>query len=439
MLLNPIRYQILPGIDRLFFRRSLTPDLVFFLIVVALPSSFFALLPTSFFLDIKVLVFIISSIYIFKYFKYIKKIKKLPAGKSLVVLNIYLILQVVYSLFYQNIALVEVATIFRTQFFYPIITFSFLLYISSMDNSRIYRFMYWVLLATFIQGLLFIFSNLTGLNPFAAIKRNLNVIDGVIIMRNLRAIPQYNEVLFSFSLITAITLASFKKNWLWIIPLLLTAISIVRSQIIVYLIVFILILFLTKVSKLKINVSKLFKLSLIIIFFGIFLLLIFPVHTNRLINRFGFDKKGKMEVSNYTEQGTFAVRLELIEDAYERTAAADNLMLGNGYIREAEKGEYDFVVGGDTLIAPVLFTEGFVGLFLRIIPIILLLFYFLKLLYSNTKKNKIFAIVGVALIFPEIINAVQTKIFVNYNQLIFILFILTMIIYNDKKIKNRIT
>ncbi len=123
----------------------------------------------------------------------------------------------------------------------------------------------------------------------------------------------------------------------------------------------------------------------------------------------------------------------MIADAYTRIEKNDNLIMGNGYIREARKGEYDYVVGGDTLIAPVLFTEGFTGIVLRVLPIALLTLFFFKLLFLKEKKYKLFAVVAISLILAEMANAVQTKYFVYYTRDTFILFILAMIIYNEKK------
>lgn len=425
----------LPSIKKVIFKRKLFQDIIFFLVVVALPSSFFALLPSTFFYDLRLVFLLLSTLYIPLYISFIKKIVKLPGGIALIVLNLFLFFQIIYSILYHEIPFTEVATVFRTKFFYPIATLGFLLYVASMDNDRIYRFMYWVLFATFLQGSLYVFSNITGLNPFAQISKEFSTFQGEVIMQNMFAIPHYNEILFAFALLTALTAKKFKKHWLWVIPLLVTVISIVRSQMIVYLLVFILIFILSKISKLKLNLSKIFNLSIIVVLFIVLISFTFPSHLARVIDKFGFDEKEHITASDYTEEGTYAVRLRLIKDAYTRTESNNNLLLGNGYKREATKGEYDFVVGDDTLIAPVLFTEGFAGLVFRIIPILLLLFYFMKSLLSKNKKYKLFAIVAIALILPEILNAVQTKYFVYYTRVVFVLFVLAMVTYNDKRIK----
>jgi len=428
----------LPGLKKISFKSKFLQDFIFFLAVVALPSSFFALIPPAIFFDLKVDFLLVGLVYIAFNFKYIKKVSKLPAGKILILLNVYLVFQVAYSLFVQEIPFTEVAAIFRANFFYPITALGFLLYVASMNNRRIYRFMYWLLLATFIQGSLYIFSNLTGINVFATGLREYSF-KGTEILQNMFAIPHYNEVLFTFAFLAALSMKGFNRHWLWFVPLVVTIISIVRSQMIVYLLVVLLIFILAKVSKVKVNVSKLFNISLLSGIFLIIVLLLFPAHIGRVIHKFGFDKQEELTRTQYLEQGTYKLRLNLIEDAYTRTKSHDNLLLGMGYIREAKKGEYDFVVGGDTLIAPVLYTEGLLGLTIRILPIFILLFYFIRILKSTkNRRYRLFAIIAISLILPEIPNVVQTRYFVYYNREMFILFILAIIIYNDKKRRNKL-
>lgn len=424
----------LPSIRKVSFKSKFLQDFIFFLVVVALPSSFFALIPPSVFYDLRLVFLLVSTLYVVVYFKYIKKISKLHGGIAFIILNIFLVWQIGYSIFIQEIPFTEVATIFRANFFYPLAALGFLLYVASMDNNRIYRFMYWLLLATFIQALLYVFSNISGIDVFAAGGDRYYTFQGGKIMQNMFAIPHYNTILFAFTFLATLTIKGFNKHWLWFVPLILTVISIVRSQIIVYILIIFLIVVFVKISKTKLNFSKIFKIFLLSSILTVILAMVFPTHISRVINKFGFDKKEQLQTADYLEQGTLYVRLRLIEDAYNRTESNDNLLMGNGYMREAQKGEYDFVVGGDTLIAPVLFTEGFIGIILRVLPIAILLIYFFKLLFSREKKYKLFGIVAIAIILPEIANAIQTKYFVYYTREIFIIFVLAMIIYNDQKL-----
>ena len=428
----------LPGISKTKFNYKFFQDFLFFLAVVALPSSFFALLPSNLFVDLRFLFLLVSIVYLVIYFKYIAELIDIPGGKALLFLTFFLIFEVfIYSLFIQNIPLYEIMAIFRSNFSYPLSTLGFVLYLISMDNYRIYRFMYWLLWASFIQGALYIFSNITGANIFA------NNVDGYsfngeIIMQNMFAIPHYNGIVFAFAFIATVTIKGFNKHWLWFSPLIVTIISIVRSQMIVYALVIMGIVILINISKIKVDLMKFIKLFLLIIVFLGLILALFPSHLERISNKFHFDRQEKVSQSTYLEEGTFAFRLDLIADAYTRIEEKNNLFLGNGYIREAEKGEYDFVVGSDTFIASVIFTEGFSGMLLRLLPIGLLLVYFFRLFFFGNPKYKLFAIVAITLILPEIVNGVQTKYFSYYTREVFVFFVLAIVVFKDQKISRRV-
>jgi len=428
----------LPGISKTKFSYKFFQDFLFFLVVVALPSSFFALLPTSLFVDLRFLFLLVSILYLVIYFKYIAELMDIPGGKALLFLAFFLIFEVfVNSLFIQNIPIYETMAIFRSNFSSPLATLGFVLYIISMDNYRIYRFMYWLVWASFIQGFLYIFSNISGINIFANNATGYTF-NGELILQNMFAIPHYNGIVFAFAFIATVTIKGFNKHWLWFSPLIVTIISIVRSQMIVYALVIIGTVILINMSKIKVDFFKFVKLFMLILVFLGLILTIFPSHLDRISNKFRFDRKEEVSQSTYLEEGTFAFRLNLIEEAYTRTEENNNLFLGNGYIREAEKGEYDFVVGGDTLIAPVIFTEGFAGIVLRLLPIGLLLAYYFKLFFFGNPKYKLFAIVSIALILPEIINGVQTKYFTYYTREVFILFVLAIVVFKDQKMLRRV-
>jgi hypothetical protein len=426
-----------PGINKIFFKSKFLQDLIFFLVVVALPSSFFSLIPLSYFYDYRLIFLLASTLYVVFNFKYLKKISNLPGGMAFITLNIFLVLQIGYSLFIQEIPFTEVVTVFRANFFYPIAALGFLLYVASFDNRRIYRFMYWLLLVTFIQGLLYVFSNTFSIDIFAVGGEKNHLFQGKKIMQNMFAIPHYNAILFTFIFLASLTIKEFNKDWLWFIPLVLTLLSIVRSQVIVYILIMLFIIVFAKVSKTRMYYSKILKISLLSLVFAVISAMIFPSHISNIIDKSGLIQKESITFSQYTEEGTYAVRLGLIKEAYNKIEIDDNLIMGSGYIREGQKGEYDFVFGGDTLIAPVLFTEGFIGIILRVLPIAILLMYFFKLLFSREKKYNLFGIVAISLILPEMVNVVQTKYFVYYTREILIIFVLAMIIYNDKKLINK--
>lgn len=429
----------LPGIRKVFFKYKLLPDLLFFLAVVGLPSSFFNFVDKTVFVDLRLLFLLVGILYIFFNIKYLKKISHLKGGKLLLLLILFICFKIFHSIGFQNIPWMEVLAIFRTSFFFPIVTLGFLLYAAKMNNDRLYRFFYWLLTVTFLQGILYIIANLTGLNFYANTSKEFQQYQGTTILQNLQALPDYNVFLYTIALLTVFTVPKFKKHWLWLVPLLVTIISIVRSQMIVYGLILFCLYGFGVLSKVKLGVSKIFKAVFALTFFFTIAIFLFPAHVGRVINKFGFDQAQKVNTSSYVEEGTFKVRLDLIEEAFNRTERKDNLMLGNGYVREATKGEYDFVVGGDTLIAPVLWAEGFLGLFIRNLPVIFFLFFGFKNLRHWDGQIALIALLLVALILPEIFNAVQTKIFTYYHHYLLICYLLMMIIYNQEKIRRQET
>ncbi len=423
----------IPGIEKVFFKYKFLPDFIFFLAVVALPSSFFNFVDKTIFIDLRLLFLFVGVLYLMINIKYLKKISHINGGKLLLLLIFFIVFKLLHSVSFQNISWIEVITIFRTNFYFPIVTLGFLLYAAKMGNERLYRFFYWLLMVSFLQGVIYLIANITGINFYANVYKEYKEIQGTTILQNLEALPDYNIILFAFSLLTVFTVPKFKKHWLWIIPLIVTVLSIVRNQIIVYALILLALYGFGIFSRLKIGVSRIVKAFFVLAIFSLVALLVFPAHIGRVINKFGFDKSENISASSYTEEGTFKVRLNLIEEAYTRTERKNNLMLGNGYVREASKGEYDFVVGGDTLIAPVIFTEGFLGIFIRCLPVFYFLFFGFKNLRNKNKQIALFALLIVALITPEILNAVQTKIFVYYHHVLFIIYLLMMILYNEKQ------
>ncbi len=430
---NSISLEI-PGLKRIPLKNNLISDFIFFLFLVALPSSFFALIPMEFFFDYRLAYWLVGMVYGIIYLKNIRKILRLPGGKLIFLVIIFLIFRLIYSLVIDQIPIVEIITIFRTNFFYPISFFGFLLYAIEMDNARINRLLHWILIATFIQGCLYLFSNFLNVKIFS-------VITGKDPFQNPFAIPRYNAVLFVFGLLAVISYKKFKYNFLWIIPLSVTIVGFIRNQIIVFIIIAFLFLLLINLYFKKPSIAKSFKILVSIIAIYIILNGLFPLQLSLLSEKFNSGEGVKSQVANYFEEGTYYFRLNLIKDSYVRTLNNGNILIGNGYIREGIKGGYDFVIGGDTLVAPVIYTEGTIGLIIRILPLLYLIIWGIK----NLRKSNGFinyAVIIIILIVPEIINFVQTVIFVRYDLMIFISYLLIIYYKNEnryllKSLKNK--
>jgi hypothetical protein len=75
---------------------------------------------------------------------------------------------------------------------------------------------------------------------------------------------------------------------------------------------------------------------------------------------------------------------------------------------------------------------------MRCLPVFYFLYFGLKNLRSKNKQLALFGLLIVALIIPEILNVIQTKIFVYYHHIMFIIYLLMMILYNEKQIHKKI-
>lgn len=421
----------IPGLHKIAFKRKLKVDLLFFIVSVALPTSFFNFIPKTIFIDLRLLFLAIGILYIVFNIQHLNKLLKIKGIKLLLWVVVFLIFRFIYAIVIQNIPVIEVVTIFRTNYSYPLITFGFLLYAVNMDNKRLFRYMYWLFVATLFAGIVYIVSNLIGVNFYANVSKDYNVFNNKVLMQNMASIPKFSKFLFVFGVLASITLSKFKKIYYILIPFVVTVISIVRSELLVYFALLFFIILFVKVSRFSLKSTKLVKFGFVGIVSVGMASLIFSSHIARLVNKFELDENTEISFDRYIEKGTFKVRLNLIEEANKNIS--DKAVLGNGYQREVKKGEYSYVVGGDTLVAPIIYSEGYLGLFVRCLPIFWFLLFGIKNIKSKHKFTAFISIVMLSIIMAETINVIQTRIFVFYNEILFIFFLLTMINYNYKK------
>lgn len=437
--MNNIEYNStflpLPGFQKIFFKRDQYKDILFFIVLLVIPGNFFSLVSMGNYIDMGVLTFLIAMPYLLLNIKYIKKIVRMPAGWAFLILNIFLIFQFLYSWFIQNIPFFEVATVFRVKFYIPIATMGLLLYAAGMDNRRLYRLFYWIVIASLLQGILVVFAVMTGLDIFSVhVKEELLIIEDFAIA--LFAQPIFNDLLYVFALITFLVANNRKPLILfWTVPLFLAFLGDSRGQQILYfLYAAFSIIFIRKIISTTKSIKKNFVIFLLIIFSLTAMFVIFPQKVDRLMDKYKIGGVGNGYAKQFTEAGTYAFRLKLIEEAYIRTEQNDNLLFGNGYIRASTPGSYDFVLGSDTHIPSVLFTEGIFGFVFRLTPIFILLFMNIKyFFFRQEKRYKLFSLAAIVLIFPHFAFYVQTNIYTAYSLYYLVLFMLELIKYNDKK------
>jgi hypothetical protein len=421
----------IPGLTKLTFKRKLGLDLLFFLAVFALPTNFFNFLPSTLFVDTRLLYLVIGILYIVFNIKSYFKLIRIPGVKLLVVVITFLVFRILYSYAFNNIPITEIITIFRTNFSYPIITFGFLLYAVKMGNKRLYRFVFWIFFVSLITSVVYVFSNLTGLSIYANVYKDYKTFEDTVIIQNLAAISRYNPILYITGIFALLTQPKFKKVHYFLVPLLVVILSNVRSQLLVYVMLLLVCIILITRSRFKLISTKFIRFLIAGLFLFLISVSLFQAHINRFIDKFGVEEVEQISTEQYLEAGTYKVRLELIEEAQDKIA--DNLLLGNGYVREARKGQYDYVVGSDTMVAPILYAEGYLGFIIRLLPV----FFFIGFGITNIKNgNKMIvfsAIVMLSIIFASAVNIVQTRLFTNYNEIIFIFYLFTFIIYNTKR------
>lgn len=417
MIINNI-YSVLPGVVNVKYRYKFFQDFLVFLIFTALPTSFYGFISKSFFIDNRMLFILAGIILLILNLKHLTKFIKLPLAKFYLLICCYLIFRIFYSLFFDNISLIELLKVIRTNFHYPITVLGFLLYVFNMNIPRIHRFLHWIFRLQIFLSLIYLINIIFKLNIYSVITKedSLNYIE---LGQNMAAIPEFIHITFVFGLVYLINSNVYRLKTYQMIIYTITVIfiAIVRNQLVVFILSFILIVFLNffrlKLNKLFRIISGVFIASLIITFF---------FNKNLVALGDKFQSSGKVFSTEFLNEGTYYFRLNLIKEAIQSIELNENKFFGNGYKRESEVQTYDYVMGDDTLVAAVLFTEGYSGLILRVSFLLFILIYCTKMVFS--KQHFLFGVVFFSILIPEIINLIQTKIFTKYTVHVFFIFLL---------------
>ena len=423
---NYLRHVVFPGIFKFKFKGKKIQDLIFFLVLTGVPTSFYGFVSKDFLLDYRLLFVLFGLVYLIANLGKLRGFLKVPLSKYFILICVFTLFRFFHSIIDLNISFLEVTKIYRTNFHYPITTLGLLLYVCNMSKERIYRFFYWLITLQIVLSGAYFFNVISGLNIYTVVTKgdseNYNLLG-----QNLAAIPKYLNlvlVLGVYSLFSS-RIENKRVYSMVLFPLILVVIIIVRNQLIVFLISISLIYIL---SLKRLNFSQNFKTVLVLItvipIFG----LIFSKNVTALLDK--FESSGEIASQEFLSEGTYFFRLNLIEEAYESIVENDVLLIGNGYQRESSVGTYDYVLGGDTLLASILYTEGIIGLLLRLSLLILLLIYGLK--NFRNKEKVLGSVLIISIIIPELLNIVQTKLLAHYSTTIFIIFVL--FIY-ERKVK----
>ena len=417
-------------------------DFIFFLILVAVPSSFFGILNDSFFyvrgqFDLIFFSLLVSFPYLFKYHYNLLKINKYAWGKYLIILFFFMLINFYISMV-RGIPFSEGLKLFR-YFFYPAIALGALLRIIEMDSNRIIRLFDWILISMTIQGIFYIIFILTGFNIFSQDIYMQQMYEGGLVVRYFKAMPILNNVVLYISTISLIQSRKNIKKYIipFIVSILCVLLSSTRSIIISASIFFILSLILSNLKKGYLVKLKSIKiLGLVILSLSMFYF-IFPGYYYFFSNR--LSEIGESE--SIGNVGNFELRIDLIKKALNSHQNTLDTIIGKGYKRYSTVGAYDLALGGDTHIAPVIFCEGLLGFIIRLIPIIILLIINAQRFIQN-KVSPDIPILIIAAITSQFFNIIQTTMFKKYTIITLFLFVLDILYTRhqaglQKEIKQR--
>ncbi len=418
--------------------KLLFSDYLVILAIIIIPTSFLCLVDRKLFyipglFDYRFLAVLLTFPLIF-FGVDINKFFKLPGSKWFALAALYCVFNFFFSI-YRGIAVTEVITAFRG-LVYVTSTLCAILYLCSVEDSRLYKITRYIIIITLVQGILLFLACTLRVNFFMNQSRGYKQgFKGATIIQNTWAYPR-----FFFPVVALLTgMVFFEKKNIWevlfflgiMVPL--PFLTILRSQSVITVFTIMLIFFLNiLVNKhIKGKFGLTLKAFIAVVSIVTVFCIAFPGYTGRYLDKWGFgDKDEKLNSS------TLDFRVKIVEEAWWRIK--DSRLLGLGYKKsgvpktvDVGGRNYDYVLGEDTYIAPVIFTEGVLGLFLRIMPILSLLVCNLYRIFQNYEpKLKAVSICVVAVILANCINPVQTDVFVKYNIILFFLYLLEILRYN---------
>jgi hypothetical protein len=410
-----------------YLTKTKVKDFIFFLIAIALPTSFFGLVNDNVFyikgyMDLEFLSFILVLPYMFLYFKNAKKIKKLPGIKVFYLLVLYIFIRFLLTILMGQ-GFKETFTIFR-KFFSPIYTLAMILYLNNFNRNRIVRFFRWLTIAMIIQSIFFTIYYLTGFNVFGVEVYQKFYIGGQLVQRYFKALPKFSYLIYPILFIEYLFTKKTKFLFGFIIvslPLFLVA---TRSVVITYLFSIVLIFFLYS----GLNPLRIFKNSFLISIASILTVIVLLYFYRNQLN-FLLSRLTEIRLEGLENVGNYAFRLSFIGQSYnEIKSSIFSLLFGNGYERVAAVGNYDYVLGGDTHIPGIIYCEGLFGFLIRFIPFIILMIYAIKKI-----DNRLVAIVIITFVLRGIINIVQTPMIRYYDYLFpYVILLINYSKFNDK-------
>lgn len=419
---------ILPSIfkNEVPISRLRLSDWYLIFVIYLMPTSFLAFLPNSWLyipgvIDHRLLSFLFSVPLLFIGPRRTSRhFRQIPGVLALCLVAVMVVCQSFCS-FGRGIPFSEVISVLRWNFIWVIFSICILHYVSRLPKNRIYGILR-IFIMLFCLHLILVFISLfTGIDFFLNkndLEKSLQYINMGIPVDNLRAFPSH---LFIGTALLSIACTSSKRLRTYFtflamalaLPLLYTRRMYTIVLFFQIFLIYVLSFFQTK---------KLQKLTIYFIVISCFLLFYYyisPSRIDRLISKIvpAISESSPSMVS-LDKVGTYSFRLRLLEDAKLTVEANNSQIFGMGYRREDTKlrGEYSYVLGQDSFIAPVIFCEGYGGLFLRILPYFFLFIHNVRRIFRVNDRNlKIFSGMVVGVIVAQIPSYLQSSLICQYD------------------------
>lgn len=301
-------------------------------------------------------------------------------------------------------SLYETLTVFRHSYMQALNLFILLPFMFTLSKEEVNYTLRTIFKCLIVFTLLYLSNNL--IYDWMGVKGSLvESIGGASMDRSIIGMPLFDPIWSALLIMYAIMKVPKAYKYLALIVFTLI-ISFTRNILFSTIIIATTIMLLTALKSPR-NIERSIKITFLLLIGIIVIAVLLPDAMNfwiaKIANTFNEDLKHDI--------GTFAFRERLIEDAIY--AIRNEPLFGLGYIRDVEKGEYSMVMGGDTYIAPILWCEGWLGLFLRALPFAILGINSLKSMLVKSTSYWLDIII-IACIVAASINYVQTKVLTNY-------------------------
>lgn len=406
--IDPI-YQIAPTNPA----RDNIADIIFFIFIVGGQSYFFGLINPQWlyvpgFFDIRMLLILYCTILTFLMLRNRWVISFFPGGKIIFFVAAYIFMQFLISAI--QLGAFNAFKVFR-YYCFPLVAIGPLIYILTISKERQVRFIRWVFIATVVQGLFYIL-HYAGFSIFFTPTDTVQIFSSLEEQRFNHAFPSYTTFVLNASLLFMIYKNRLSYS-LWVILLSFTIILYATRSIIIP-VVFSLVM-ITTMAMLKKGgkiVGALALFSLFAISGYMLFIIIFPEYPNfvadRLLEITGAE--GLRGAANYR------LRILYVENVVADMSSLKDLLIGHGYeayltrdLWNIGREATDISMQGDAPIAGLLFVEGFVGVALRTLPFIILLFVHIRLFFlANNSEDIIISTLIIVMISGSALGWLQT-------------------------------